>query len=62
MKSLKPKKPCIFCKGFKLNKINFILIVLMCLMMYWINQYEIHRTDFQEKKHLTSLISTQAKP
>ncbi|MCE3047333.1 hypothetical protein [Helicobacter kayseriensis] len=39
------KKPCIFCRGFKLNTINLLLIILMCLAMYWVNQYQTHQID-----------------
>lgn len=37
----KEKKPCIFCRGFKLKKIDLILIILIGVIMYWVNQYQI---------------------
>ncbi len=46
---MKQKKPCIFCKGFKLNKFNLLLIVLVCFLMYWVNQYQIQQIDQKER-------------
>ncbi|WP_034583264.1 hypothetical protein [Helicobacter pametensis] len=47
------KKPCIFCIKFKLNKINLLLIVLMCLVMYWVNQYQMRQIDLAQTTNVT---------
>lgn len=44
------KKPCFFCKGFKLRKIDFFLIILICLIMYWVNQYQIAQIDKEQRE------------
>lgn len=44
------KKPCFFCKGLKLRKIDFFLIVLICLIMYWVNQYQIAQIDKEQRQ------------
>ena len=45
------KKPCFFCKGLKLRKIDFFLIILICLIMYWVNQYQIAQIDKEQKEN-----------
>ncbi|WP_170126762.1 hypothetical protein [Helicobacter brantae] len=44
------KRPCFFCKGLKLRKIDFFLIVLICLIMYWVNQYQIAQIDKEQRQ------------
>lgn len=44
------KRPCFFCKGFKLRKIDFLLIVLICVIMYWVNQYQVAQIDKEQRQ------------
>lgn len=44
------KRPCFFCKGFKLRKIDFLLIVLICVIMYWVNQYQVAQIEQRQEK------------
>lgn len=44
------KRPCFFCKGFKLRKIDFLLIILICMIMYWVNQYQVAQIDKEQRQ------------
>lgn len=51
------KKPCIFCGGFKLTKFNLLLIILMCLAMYWVNQYQMYKIDLEQEAQKSQALS-----
>lgn len=44
----KEKKPCIFCRGFRLKKVDLILIILIGVIMYWVNQYQLAKLNTQQ--------------
>lgn len=46
----KEKKPCFFCKGLKLRKIDFLLIIIICVIMYWVNQYQVTQIDKEQRE------------
>lgn len=46
----KEKKPCFFCKGLKLRKIDFLLIIIICVIMYWVNQYQVAQIDKEQRE------------
>lgn len=46
----KERKPCFFCKGFKLRKIDFLLIIVICVIMYWVNQYQVAQIDKEQRE------------
>ena len=46
----KEKKPCFFCKGFNLRKIDFLLIIIICVIMYWVNQYQVAQIDKEQRE------------
>lgn len=48
----KEKKPCFFCKGLKLRKIDFLLIIIICLIMYWVNQYQVTQIDKEQREEV----------
>ena len=46
----KEKKPCFFCKGLKLRKIDFLMIIIICVIMYWVNQYQVAQIDKEQRE------------
>ncbi|ANV97891.1 hypothetical protein BBW65_03340 [Helicobacter enhydrae] len=59
MKKEREKKPCFFCRGLRLRKIDFLLIVIVCVIMYWANQYQMREIEHSQGGNTPALIETK---